>query len=75
MSPEDESEFEKLSKAEKIILALETLANECSAEGLDPFAERIRACIVHCQNDYVTLQRALYRKGGGAPAKPPGTKH
>lgn len=72
MSPEDELAFERLSKAEKVIKALEALAKECMGEGLDPFAERIRACVVQCQNDYVALHRTLYRKGGG---NPPGTTH
>lgn len=75
MSPEDELAFEKLSRAEKIIKALEILARECVGEGLDPFADRIKACIVLCQNDYVALQRALFRQGAGKPPKPPGTTH
>ncbi len=75
MSPEDESAFEKLSKAEKVIKALETLAKECTGEGLDPFADRIKACVSLCQADYVSLQRALYQKGIGRTPKPPGTTH
>ncbi len=72
MSPEDESAFEKLSKAEKVIKALETLAKECTGEGLDPFADRIKACVSLCQADYVSLQRALFKR---SIEKPPDTKH
>ena len=72
MSPKDEFAFERLSKAEKVIKALEALARECTGEGLDPFADRIRACVMHCQNDYVALHRALYKQGSG---KPPGSTH
>lgn len=75
MSPEDESAFEKLSKAERVIKALETLVNECVGEGLDPFADRINACIAHCQDDYVSMQRRLYRQTAGKPPKPSGTTH
>ena len=75
MSPEDEFEFEKLSKAEKVIKALETLADECVAEGLDPFAKRIKDCVVLCQNDYVSMQRALYKQNAVKPPKPSGTTH
>lgn len=72
MSPEDEAAFEKLARAEKVIKALEVLAGECAAEGLDGFADRINHCIVLCQNDYVSLHRALFRQGN---AKPPDTTH
>ena len=75
MSPEDELAFETLSKAEKVITALETLAKECVGEGLDPFAARIKDCVALCQNDYVSLQRDLYRRSAGKPPKPPGTTH
>jgi hypothetical protein len=75
MSPEDEFAFETLSKAEKVIKALETLARECTAEGLDPFADRIKDCVTHCQNDYVSLQRELYQRSAGKPPKPRGTTH
>ena len=72
MSPKEESAFERLSKAEKVIKALEALAKECVGEGLDPFAARINDCITKCQDDYVALHRTLYQQGSG---KPPGTKH
>ncbi len=75
MSPEDESAFEQLSKAERVIKALETLAKECTGEGLDPFADRIATCIAHCQDDYVAMQRRLYKRTAGKPPKPSGTKH
>ncbi len=75
MSPEDEIAFEHLSKAEKVIKALETLASECVGEGLDPFADRIKDCVKLCQNDYVALQRKLYKATKGHPRKPGGTTH
>jgi len=74
MSPEDESAFEKLAKAEKVIKALEVLAKECTGQGLDSFTDRIRDCIVLCQNDYVTLHRTLYQQSAGK-TKPRGTTH
>lgn len=75
MSPEDELAFEKLSKAEKVIKALETLATECVGESLDSFADRIKDCVALCQNDYVTLQRDLYQRSTRRPPKSPGTTH
>ncbi|MGN6209407.1 hypothetical protein [Asticcacaulis sp.] len=75
MSPEDEFAFEKLAKAERVIKALDVLAKECAGEGLDAFADRIKDCVVLCQNDYVTLHRTLYQQNAGRPPKPPGTKH
>ncbi len=75
MSREDEFAFETLSKAERVIQALETLAKECLGEGLDPFADRIKDCVALCQKDYVSLQRALFQKSAGKPPKPSGTTH
>lgn len=75
MSPEDQSAFERLTQAERVIKALETLVEECDGKGLDPFVTRIKSCIDQCQSDYVALHRQLYRKGASADRKPPGTKH
>jgi len=75
MSLDDQAEFERLAKAERVIKALETLVEECEGKGLDPFVARIKSCIKQCQNDYVALHRALYRKSAGTPAKPSSTKH
>ena len=75
MSPEDWSAFERLTQAEKVIKALETLVAECEGKGLEPFVARIKSCIEQCQSDYVALQRALYQKGVAKPRKPDGTTH
>lgn len=75
MSPEDELAFEKLSKAEKVIKALETLATECVGEGLDSFADRLKDCVSLCQSDYVALQRKQYQERDRKSGKPGGTKH
>lgn len=75
MSPEDQSAFEQLTQAEKLIKALETLVKECDGQGLDPFVVRLKTCIEQCQIDYVSLQRQLYLKSDADHGKPPKTKH
>jgi len=75
MPPEDEFAFERLSEAEKIIKALETIAKESEGRGLDPFVKRIRECIKRCQADYVSLHRAIYSASVKPPKVPPGKRH
>jgi hypothetical protein len=75
MSPEDQSAFERLAQAEKVIKLLETLVAECDGQGIDPIVARIKSCIELCQSDYVALQRDLYRQSSNGGRRPPRTKH